>query len=388
MVPNMDAIETIERKFQALAPHFDEAALRTWAALEARGLGRGGVQAVARVTGMSRTTIYAGLAELKAGAPAPAKPGERSRVRSIGGGRKKLTDKNPGLWSALDALIEPLASQPSAAPLRWTSKSTSRLTDELSQQGHQISQRTVCNLLSEMGYSLQLTRNSQIDIEDPGWNAQFERIAMTVAHFLSADAPVVLVEALKLKPEDDDVESGEVTAPQSQPERPATPLELAAAIDADNRAARPSAHAEAAAEPGRISPSNTLDSATFATETMRRWWLEMGKPRFPHAQHLLVIIDHLTRNPHRQATWNRSLQQLSDELQLSITACYLPPCTRKWAHSTRQMVSQVTLHRHAQPPLQRTIAINLIALPPRDTPTPDKNIYTPESGSTANRLVA
>jgi hypothetical protein len=66
MVPNMDAIETIERKFQTLAPHFDEAALRTWAALEARGLGRGGVQAVARITGMSRTTIYAGLAELKA----------------------------------------------------------------------------------------------------------------------------------------------------------------------------------------------------------------------------------------------------------------------------------------------------------------------------------
>lgn len=53
----MDTVELIESKYRTLAGRLDEARLRLWAAVEARTLGRGGVSAVAKAIGISRTTI-------------------------------------------------------------------------------------------------------------------------------------------------------------------------------------------------------------------------------------------------------------------------------------------------------------------------------------------
>jgi hypothetical protein len=106
----MDDIATIEAKYQTLSSRLDEAAMRLWAATEARSLGRGGVSRVAKATGISRTTIYAGLAELKAPVPVVAvKENGHVRIRAIGGGRKKLTSKEADLMRDLDALVEPAA---------------------------------------------------------------------------------------------------------------------------------------------------------------------------------------------------------------------------------------------------------------------------------------
>lgn len=152
----------LEAKYQALSGRLDEATLRLWAAAEARSLGRGGVSAVAKAVGMSRTRIYAGLAELSAMAPAPvAKRDGRVRVRAAGGGRKKVTDKDAHLLHDLDARVEPTARGDPLSPLRWTCKSTYRVAEELKRQGHVVSQRTICDLLREMNFSLQATRKTK-----------------------------------------------------------------------------------------------------------------------------------------------------------------------------------------------------------------------------------
>ena len=75
--------ETVKAKFVALDPLFDERLRRRWAAVEARGIGRGGIARVAAATGMSRTTIRAGLKELAAKQAAEAEP-ETVRVRRPG----------------------------------------------------------------------------------------------------------------------------------------------------------------------------------------------------------------------------------------------------------------------------------------------------------------
>jgi hypothetical protein len=64
----MDQTPLLEAKFKALSSRLDEATLRLWAGAEARSLGRGGVSVVAKVAGLSRTTVYAGLAEIEAAA--------------------------------------------------------------------------------------------------------------------------------------------------------------------------------------------------------------------------------------------------------------------------------------------------------------------------------
>jgi hypothetical protein len=123
-----DEARIIADKYRALADRLNEAMLRLWAAVEARALGRGGVSTVAQAIGMSRTRIYAGLAEVAQQSPAPAvspaasrgSVGQRQRrvrVRAHGGGRKRLVDKDRTLLRDLDALVEPTARGDPMSPL-------------------------------------------------------------------------------------------------------------------------------------------------------------------------------------------------------------------------------------------------------------------------------
>jgi hypothetical protein len=141
--------EALAAMFAVVSPHLDERQRRLLAGAQARALGRGGIAAVARTSGMARSTVELGTAEIDQGA-VPA-----GRVRRSGAGRPKATDRDPGLLAALDALVEPTARGDPMSPLRWTSKSTRNLADELTAQGHPVSAKTVARLLAGMDYSLQ-----------------------------------------------------------------------------------------------------------------------------------------------------------------------------------------------------------------------------------------
>ena len=73
----------ITARFDALSAFLDERERRLLAASEARAAGRGGVAAVSRATGVARSTIGRGLADLRAGATQLG-----NRVRRVGGGCK------------------------------------------------------------------------------------------------------------------------------------------------------------------------------------------------------------------------------------------------------------------------------------------------------------
>lgn len=152
--------EGIRRKYEALEPVLDERARRQWAAAEAMGLGWGGVSLVACATGISRTTINAGVRELKDRAGSNAS-GVMARVRRPGGGSKSLVTIDPGLLSDLEAIIAPETRGDPMSPLRWTLKSTSKLAAELTRLDHRVSARTVAALLKAMDYSLQGNRKTR-----------------------------------------------------------------------------------------------------------------------------------------------------------------------------------------------------------------------------------
>ncbi len=148
----MDNVALITNKYKVLSERLDEATLRLWAAVEAQSLGRGGVSTVAKAIGISRATIYAGLSELDSLELAPVNPSvPKSRVRNPGGGRKRLVDKDPSLPQDLEKLVDIDSRGDPMSLLRWTCKSTPRLAKELEKQGHKVSQRTVCDLLTELG---------------------------------------------------------------------------------------------------------------------------------------------------------------------------------------------------------------------------------------------
>jgi len=126
--------ELISRKYHTLKSELNERQRRLWAASEAMCVGHGGVSLVSRATGLSRPTIIKGIKELEHNERLPGK-----RVRRKGGGRKKLTLSQPTLIAALDALVEPTAKGDPMSPLRWTTKSTRRLSSALNEQGFKVS---------------------------------------------------------------------------------------------------------------------------------------------------------------------------------------------------------------------------------------------------------
>src|ERR1035437_564183 len=107
------------------APILDERARRVLAGAGARQLGRGGIKLVAAAMGASADTVAKGVAELEAGLVADG------RVRAKGAGRPAAERRDPGVWAALDALVDPLTRGDPMSPLRWTTKSTVNLADAL-----------------------------------------------------------------------------------------------------------------------------------------------------------------------------------------------------------------------------------------------------------------
>ena len=195
---NADTVAEVRKKFQTFGSLMDERTRRLWAACEAGALGRGGVTAVAEATGMSRTTIRAGIVELEdPKGPQEAEQSGPQRVRRAGAGRKRLSEHDKKLLRDLEALVEPSTRGDPQSPLRWTCKSTRHLADALVGRGHQVSYRTVAALLHDLDYSLQANRKTREGASHPDRNAQFEYINKKVRTFQKQKQPVVSVDTKK-----------------------------------------------------------------------------------------------------------------------------------------------------------------------------------------------
>jgi hypothetical protein len=138
ILEGMRDLTGITQRFAAVRGVLDERSRRLVAAAESAAIGRGGVSAVARATGLSRQVIRQGMAELSQAGAGP--PG---RIRRPGGGRKKAVAKDPSLLRDLERLVEPVTRGDPESPLRWTCKSLRKLAAELRRLGHQTSHQLV-----------------------------------------------------------------------------------------------------------------------------------------------------------------------------------------------------------------------------------------------------
>ena len=353
----------IEGKYRALSSRFDEATLRLWAAVEAQTLGRGGVSVVAKAVGISRTTIYAGLEELQstsAAEPVPVPPQASAaarRVRAQGGGRKRLTEKDATLLGDLDALVEPTARGDPQSPLRWTCKSTPRLARELSEQGHRVSQRSVCDLLAQLNYSLQSTRKTREGGLHPDRDAQFHHINAMAAQYQAAGDPVISVDTKKKELVGDFKNGGQEWRPKRNPES----VRVYDFIDPELGKVAPYGVYDVAANQGWVSVGVDHDTAEFAVESIRRWWKEMGNPLYPRARRLLITADCGGSNGYRVRLWQAQLQKLADELKLTIQVCHFPPGTSKWNKVEHRLFSFISSNWRGEPLRDYETVVGLIA---------------------------
>jgi hypothetical protein len=332
----------------------DERLRRQWAASEARELGWGGVTTVASATGLSRTTITAGLRELRQ--PAGIRAANLDRVRRPGGGRKRLTETDAGLLAALEALIEPVTRGDPESPLRWTCKSTRRLAQELTRQRHPVGSRTVAALLFEAGYSLQANRKTREGASHADRNAQSEYINTCVERFQARGQPVISVDTKKKELVGDFKNSGREWRPLGEPER----VRIHDFQDPTLGKAIPYGVYDLVHNQGWVSVGIDHDTAQFAVNSIRRWWDEMGQACFGRASQLLITADGGGSNGYRSRLWKVSLQQLADALGLELTACHFPPGTSKWNKIEHRLFCFITQNWRGRPLLSHQTIVNLI----------------------------
>ena len=334
----------------------DERMRRQWAASEAADLGWGGVTSVASATGMARNTIMVGSRELEHRRTHP-KTVISVQLRRPGGGRKRLTVTDPGLQRALEVLVDPMTRGHPQSALRWTCKSTAVLAEELRRQNHPVTDRTVAAMLKATGYSLQANRKTREGASHPDRNAQFEYINQRVRSFEKSGDPVVSVDTKKKELVGEFKNAGQEWRPKGQP------LEVNVHDFPDPKLGKaiPYGVYDLASNEGWVSVGIDHDTARFATASLRRWWREMGQRRFPRATRLLITADGGGSNSSRNRLWKVALQDLADDLELSLDVCHFPPGTSKWNKIEHRLFCFITKNWRGRPLTSYQVIVNLIA---------------------------
>jgi transposase len=341
----------LQRKFAAILPNLDERQRRLLAAAEARSLGYGGIRRVSRASGISHAAIQRALKELDA---PPLPPG---RVRRPGGGRKKLRDKEPAILAALEGLIAPETRGDPMSPLRWTCKSTRQLAEALDQRGFAVSHRVVGELLHHLGYSLQAMAKTLEGKQHPDRDAQFRYINEIGGRYITEGSPVISVDTKKKELVGQYANAGREWQPTGEPE------EALVHDFPDRRVGKaiPYGVYDLGWDLGWVNVGVDHDTASFAVESIRRWWSGMGSGMYRDAERLLICADGGGSNGYRVRLWKVELQRLADETGLEVTVCHFPPGTSKWNKIEHRLFSHITMNWRGRPLVSHQVVVELIA---------------------------
>ena len=335
-----------------LLPRLNERDRRLALATEAKSWGRGGISAVHEATGVSKATIQRGKIELD------NEPTEHpsDRVRAPGGGRKKAEVTNPELLNELENLTEPETRGDPETPLRWTTKSTRKLAEQLTKAGHPISHTAVAKLLRSLGYSLQGTRKKMEGSQHPDRDDQFRYINKLATEFLAAGDPVISVDTKKKELVGRFAQAGQEWHPQGEPVEVST---YDFPQQADGKAI-PYGVYDLAHNSAWVSVGIDHDTSVFAVATITKWWQHMGKKKYPHARRIFITADGGGSNGHRLWLWKHELARLATTTGLDIIVSHYPPGTSKWNKIEHRLFSRITQNWRGRPLETYQTIVNLI----------------------------
>jgi len=346
-----EAITKLKIKLSGILPFLNEKQRRLLVASEATSIGRGGIQILSEITGMDRKTIRRGVEDLK------KKSKDVDRVRAQGGGRKKIVDKIPDIKQRIEDLIEPDVIGDPESPLRWTTKSVRNISDFLLKEGCEVSHQTVASILYELEFSLQGNRKTQEGKNHPDRDAQFKYINKIVKQFLKMKLPVISVDTKKKELVGNYKNPGKEWEKKGNPRKvnghdfpdPAVPKAVPYGVyDIKNNA-------------GWVNVGMSADTAEFAVDSIRYWWNNVGKLKYPSARRLLICADAGGSNSYRSRLWKKELQRFCDDTNLQVSVCHFPPGTSKWNKIEHRLFSFISINWKGKPLLTYQTIINLIS---------------------------
>ena len=316
-------------------------------------LGRGGISRLARLTGMSRVTITQGLRELRSG---KLRSSDEGRIRQSGAGRKKVEEADTGLAQRLKNIVEETTAGDPMSPLKWTSKSTRTIAEELHRAGHPISSVTVGRCLEDMGYTLQSNVKTREGPQHPNRDAQFRYISGQVKAFRRSGDTGISVDTKKKELLGAFKNAGRRWLPKGRPDT----VNVHDFPHLGEGKAIPYGAYDIARNRAVVNVGVTQETAEFAVESIRRWWRLDGRRYYRGAGRLLICADSGGSNGSRQRAWKLHLQALSDETGMAITVCHYPPGTSKWNKIEHRLFSFISLNWKGKPLVNFETVINLI----------------------------
>ena len=349
---SMDILTGIEERFRKLRGVLDERSRRLVVAAESETLGKRGISAVSKATGMSRQVIRQGISELKQAVVLPER-----RIRRTGGGRKSAVKLDPSLKTDLEELLESTTRGDPESPLRWTCRSVRNLEAELKSLGHAVSHQVVADLLHELEYSLQANRKTNEGASHPDRNAQFEYVNNKVKEYLGSKEPVISVDTKKKELVGDFKNGGKELRPKGEPEK----VRVHDFLIPELGRANPYGIYDIGLNAGWVSVGVDHDTAEFAVESIRRWWRSMGQQAYPESTKLLITADGGGSNGSRVRLWKLELQKFADEIGMSIAVCHFPPGTSKWNKIEHRLFSRITQNWRGKPLISFEVIVSLIA---------------------------
>ena len=353
MATKANLLET-ERHWLRVLGTLNEAQARVFVAQRALQEGRGAVSRLARLTSMSRPTILKGMAELEAGR-LPCRP-ESGRIRTLGGGRKRIEESDPHVKRVLARLVEASTAGDPMSYLLWTNKSTRNLADELARQGYTVSHVTVARCLRELGYSLQANVKTIEGTQHPDRGAQFRYLNKQVRRFVRHHDPVISVDTKKKELVGAFENRGRRWQPAGDPEA----VHVHDFPGQGVGKAIPYGTYDVARDEAVVNVGITHETAEFAVESIRRWWQLLGRKAYPKAQRLLICADAGGSNGTRLRAWKVHLQALADRLGMAVSVCHYPPGTSKWNKVEHRLFSFISMNWRGRPLLSYEAVVNLI----------------------------
>ena len=329
----------------------NESQSRWYVAKEALSLGRGGLKAMNELTGMSRPTIMKGMNELRS-----RRFLDSGRIRNPGGGRKRKDVADPKLKTLLERMMEETTAGDPMSALRWTSKSTYSIADELSRQGCEVSQRTIHRRLVDMDYSLQSNIKTKEGTAPANRDRQFKSINALVKKFLSCGSPVLSIDAKKKENVGNFKNNGRNWLPKGE----AKQVNVYDYPSLAKGKATPYGAYDVHRNEGFVNVGMTHDTAEFAVESLRQWWSVLGRHHYQGARKLLLCADGGGSNGSRNRSRKYFVQQWADERSMEISICHYPPGTSKWNKIEHRMFSFISINWRGEPLVSYETIVNMI----------------------------
>jgi len=340
---------TTTDKYQRLSTMLNEKQWRQYLATEAEE--RGNISLVASQAFVSVNTIARGRSEISLGNIYT--PG--SRIRAKGAGPKRISDIDVTLKTDLEKLIEPKGDPMSL--VQWTTKSLAHLVSALAEKKHTIKKSALANLLKADGFSLKANKKNIEGLSHPDRDAQFKHIKETCDTFEQAGNPIISVDCKKKELIGNFKNNGKEWQPKGKNET----VNVYDFKNLSDGKAAPYGVYDILKNAGFINVGLDHDTASFAVESIRRWWNTIGKKLYPDKNEFLITSDGGGSNGTRNKLWKKELQRFSTETGLSITVNHLPPATSKWNKIEHRLFSYISINWRGQPLTSLEMIIELLS---------------------------